>query len=102
MGFTLAAVEGASFGIGSDDDGIEDPELEAAPLDEMTFFLQLLAPLQPAAVEEKGTAHLLEDRPALLLHSRRLQGSEELEEEGHLVQRRRWHRGSGARRRWTR
>lgn len=56
LGMSLASADGLTFGSGSDDDGIADPELAAAPLEAMTFFLQQLAPLQPLAAEEEGRA----------------------------------------------
>jgi CxxC motif-containing protein (DUF1111 family) len=44
IGVTLPAQPELSFGIESDSDGIDDPELSLADADDIAFFLRVLAP----------------------------------------------------------
>lgn len=44
MGVTVAAQPGLTFGFALDNDGVTDPELDAAALDDLTFFMASLAP----------------------------------------------------------
>ncbi|MEP0847794.1 MAG: c-type cytochrome [Phycisphaerae bacterium] len=44
IGITLPPQDGLTFGITTDDDGVPDPELSLEEVEDMTFFMSMLAP----------------------------------------------------------
>jgi CxxC motif-containing protein (DUF1111 family) len=56
LGLTLASQVGLSFGFANDDDGVPDPELDAAALEDLTFFLSALAAPPRAAIDDEARA----------------------------------------------
>ncbi|MHC4548242.1 MAG: di-heme oxidoredictase family protein [Planctomycetota bacterium] len=55
MGITVPPDPGNAFGETSDGDGVQDPELDPADLDDIVFFLELLAfpPRRPATTQSQ-------------------------------------------------
>jgi len=56
MGITLPVQEGLTFGITEDSDGVADPELTVDAVEDLTFFVAMLAapPRQPGATSEEA------------------------------------------------
>lgn len=56
LGLTVPPQPGLSFGFGTDDDGIPDPEVDEATLTDLAFFLNTLAPPPRGVVDAQATA----------------------------------------------
>ncbi|MCB9599488.1 MAG: hypothetical protein H6721_09005 [Sandaracinus sp.] len=56
LGLTLPAQAGLTFGFETDDDGVADPEIDAAPLEDLAFFLNTIASPPRGEVNADATA----------------------------------------------
>ena len=75
IGVTVPVEEGFTYGATTDDDGVPDPELSSAEIDDMAFFIARLAP--PAPVEDvPGGVELFTDVGCATCHTPEFAGSE--------------------------
>jgi CxxC motif-containing protein (DUF1111 family) len=56
LGLSVPAVEGRTFGATDDDDDIADPEISAAELDDLVFYMASLAPPAPRSLDATAEA----------------------------------------------